>query len=380
MSREPEDDNEAISAEGLKSVPDLIKDGQWDLVRDWYEAHPEEIRGHIDPSNGSTTLHAICAIAAAPVSLIELVADTWPDATTIREKRYGATPLHLLCWTIQRHRRKVAVLLERMKPEDLMIRNEILGSTVLHSACGSHADLSVLEAIIQKHPPILLAKTRDQHTALHALWHSHIQSIPVHLQMAKILKYDKVPDEQLTGLFKSFMNKMNFLAMETFKLSSSCPNPLETREEILSRYILHGLLDLKAPLNAMLLALKIHPESASYSDTEGNYPLHHAVTRRPFRLKYTKLLRELTKAYPEAAGRRNSAGYAPVHIAIRERMAWEDGLGEIVATDCDAVGLPDPQTGLYPFLMCASLGGNVAVNSVFCLLNAKPDLVMGACL
>jgi hypothetical protein len=379
MANEPKNYTQVVSAEGYKSIPDLIKDGQWDIVRGYYEAHPEEIRGHVDPSNGSTILHAICSISSAPASLLEFVADTWPEALTIQENRYGATPLHLLCWTIQRHSKKVDVLLERMKPEDITIKNRVLGSTILHSACGSHADLSVIKAIVEKHPPVLLAKTFDQHTALLALWHSHLQSIPVHMQIANILKSEHGKDEQVPEkLFTRFISKMNFLAMESFKLSSACPNPLETREEILSKYILHGLLDMKAPLNAILVVLKLHPELASYPDMEGNFPLHHAVIRRPFRVKYTKLLRELLKAYPEAAVKRNAAGDAPVHIAIRERIAWEDGLGEIIATDCDALGLPDKQTGLYPFLL-AALGGNVAVNTAFCLLTAKPDLVMGAC-
>mmetsp|Transcript_21704 Transcript_21704/g.53829 ORF Transcript_21704/g.53829 Transcript_21704/m.53829 type:complete len:378 (+) Transcript_21704:156-1289(+) len=363
-----------------KSISELVAEGQWNVVRDWFEAHPEEIRGKIDPSNGSTILHALCFSTHTPVSLLEFVADTWPEALTIQENKYGATPLHLLCWTLQRNPEKIDVLLKRMKPEDLMIRNRVLGSTVLHSACGSHADISVIKAIIEKHPPVLLAKTFDQHTALYALWNSHLQSIPVHMQIANILRAKEIPDEQAMGeLFRRFVAKVNFLAIERFKLSDACPDPQETRKEELSKYILHGLLDMKAPLNALLMTLKMHPESASYPDTEGNFPLHHAVMRRPFRVKYTKLLRELLQAYPEATGKRNVAGDAPIHIAIRERMAWEDGLGEIVEKNCDAVGLVDRQTGLYPVLLSASMGGNVAVNTAFCLLTARPEIVMNAC-
>ena len=379
MATTPQKYGEVATVEGFKSVSELVVDGQWDVVRDWFLARPEEIRGRVDPSNGSTILHALCFSNSAPASLLEFVADTWPQALTIQENRYGATPLHLLCWTYQRNCEKIGVLLERMKPEDLMIRNRVLGSTVLHSACGSHADISVIEAIIKKHPPILLVKTFDQHTALSALWHSHLQSIPVHMQIARFLRGKQTQDEQVTSeLFTRFVRKVNFLAIERFKLSSACPNSLETEKEVLSNYLLHGLLDLKAPLNALLLTLKLHPEAASYPDTEGNFPIHHAVIRRPFRVKYTKLLRELLRAYPEAAGKRNDMGDAPIHIAIRLRMAWEDGLGEIVEKNCDALGLRDRQTGLYPILLCASLGGNVAVNTLFCLLTAKPDIVVNA--
>mmetsp|Transcript_14130 Transcript_14130/g.32888 ORF Transcript_14130/g.32888 Transcript_14130/m.32888 type:complete len:377 (+) Transcript_14130:103-1233(+) len=359
-----------------KSVPELIRDGQWDVVKEYYKAHPEKIKGHVDPTNGSTILHAVCAIASTPVDVIEMVADAWPEALMIQENRYGATLLHLMCWTVQTHSKRFEALLKRYrKPEDVLLRNKLLGSTVLHSACGGHADLSVIKVIVQKYPPVLLAKSNNQHTVFHALWHSHLQSIPAHMNIARILRGHEVDVND--KLFSKFLDKMNFLAVETFRLSPLCPNPKETREEINSKYIMHGLLDLNAPLDAILVALKLRPELASVADKDGNYPLHHAVARRPFRIKYTTLLRELCLAHPEATVRRNSKGEAPVHTAIRERMAWDDGLGELLAREyCDAqLALFDPETGLYPFLLCASLGGKVAVNNVFCMLVAKPDLV-----
>jgi hypothetical protein len=161
------------------SMDELIEAGEWDIVKSFFQSHPEEIRGKIDPSNGSTILHAICFISSSPASLVELVADTWPEALTIQEKKFGATPLHILCWSSQRSLRKVEILLHRMQPKDLLIRNRVLGSTALHSACGNNAKLPVIQAIVKKYPPILLAKTFDQNmTAVNAVWHSHLQTIP----------------------------------------------------------------------------------------------------------------------------------------------------------------------------------------------------------
>lgn len=377
MSTNDEDDDRHNDA-SIKSIPELIRDEQWDVVKKYYEAHPEEIMGRVDPANGSTVLHAVCAIASTPVDVIELVADAWPDALMVQENRYGATPLHLLCRTVQKYSRKVEALLRRYRrPEDFLVRSKVLGSTVLHSACGGHADLAIIQAIVRKHPPILLAKSVNQHTVFHALWQSHLQSIPVHLHIARILRGHEVESNEL---FAKFLDKMNFLAVETFRLSPLCPSPKEPRGDINSKYVLHGLLDMKAPLDAILVALKLRPELASFPDKGGNYPLHHAVARRPFRVKYTTLLREMRSAHPAATVQRNHRGEAPVHTAIRERMAWDDGLGELLATEhCDAqLGLLDPDTGLYPFLLCASLGGKVAVNNVFCMLVAKPDLVRPA--
>jgi hypothetical protein len=162
-----------------KSIDEWIEAGEWDIVTSYIQFHPEEIRGKVDPFNGSTILHAICFIISSPESLVELVVDTWPEALTIQEKKFGATPLHILCWSSQRSSRKVEILLNRMQPKDLMIRNRVLGSTALHSACGNNAELPVIRAIVKKYPPILLAKTFDQNnTALNAVWHAHLQTIP----------------------------------------------------------------------------------------------------------------------------------------------------------------------------------------------------------
>jgi len=392
-----------------KPLNELIKDGEWDVVQEWYESHPEEIIGHIDPSNyGSTILHAVCVIQSVPVSLIDFVITCWPDAVTVQENKFGATPLHLLCWISQGRSatttKKVNLLLDRMKPEDLMIRNNrsLGGWTVLHSACGSNADISVIQALVRKYPAVLFAKTFGQrNTAMHALWHSHIQSIPGHMQIARILNIEASGSDVVTATtttdshFKRFWNKVEFLAIESFRIiiSSSSPSPngdnnnkIKNNEELLlSNYVLHGMFELRSPLNAIKVALKLNPKLASYPDMDGNYPLHHAVIRRPFRVKDKDLIEELLTADPTVAAKRNNAGDAPVHIAIRDRMVWEEGLCKLVNAggsdgdgDGDVLGFPDPQTGLYPFLQCASVGGHVCVNNTFCLLIAKPDLVKGA--
>mmetsp|Transcript_25091 Transcript_25091/g.28046 ORF Transcript_25091/g.28046 Transcript_25091/m.28046 type:complete len:423 (+) Transcript_25091:2-1270(+) len=399
--------------EKKKTLHELIKDGEWDVVQDWYESHPEEIIGHVDPSNyGSTILHALCVIPSVPVRLLEFVITVWPDAVLKQEQKFGALPLHLLCWISQGRSagttQKVNLLLQRMKPQDLMIRNNQGGSTCLHSACGSHADISVIQALVRKHPPVLVAKTFDQHhTAMHALWHSHLQSIPGLLQIASILGGNNVVTTTTDLHFKRFWSKMEFLAIETFRMISSSSSSSSSQnvdnndddnnnsmddnvaeEIILSNYMLHGMFELRSPLNALKVALKLNPTVASYPDQDGNYPLHQAVIRRPFRVKDKELIQALLQAAPTVAAKRNKAGDAPVHVAIRDRMEWEEGLCQLVNIsgsidgegngEDDVLGLPDPHTGLYPFLLCASLGGTVCVNNTFCLLIAKPDLVKEA--
>jgi hypothetical protein len=202
------------------------------------------------------------------------------------------------------------------------------------------------------------------------------------MQVAHILKGDTVKSDH----FDRFWKKCIFLAMYSFKMSATCPSEIaekdgfddEDVEKELYKYVLHGLFDMKAPLNMMKTAVKVNPEWARQADADGNYPLHHVIMRRPFRVKDGELIREVLKAYPQAAGKRNNAGDLPVHIAIRDRMVWEEGLGDIVEANAEALGVPDASTNLYPFLFAASLGGRVAVNTTYQLLLVKPHLVKDA--
>lgn len=83
----------------------------------------------------------------------------------------------------------------------------------------------------------------------------------------------------------------------------------------------------------------------------------------------------LLQVYPEAAGKKNKVGNVPIFIAIREKLAWEEGLKQIVRANPDVLGSRDIKTGLYPFLLASSLDGYNGVETSYQLLCKRPDLV-----
>lgn len=365
-------DGSSSSEEAEVGISSLIENGEWESARAYCEAHPEEIK-KLDPLTGGTVLHRICTKPPVPIDLFQTVVRLFPEAVRIQEKTYMATPLHILAWTAQRTTGKVQVLLQYMKAEDLKLRNRF-GGTVLHSACGSQASIDVIKLIVRKNPAVIAERTYEyNHTALTALWHSHLQSIQGHMQIARILEGDEVNE----GHFDRFWEKVVFLAGEAFKQSPSCPENYDAPADSPGSE-LHGLMHLRAPINTLKVAIKRHPEWARVSDCDGNYPLHLVVIRRPFRVKDVELIAELLKTYPEAAGKRNNAGDAPIFIAIRDRMTWDEGLKDLVNANTDILGSTDTETNLYPFLLASSLGGRVAINTSYELLCKRPDLVKGA--
>lgn len=264
------------------------------------------------------------------------------------------------------------------------LRNRF-GGTVLHSSCGSQSSLETLKLIVAKNPAIIPAVTHEyNHTALTALWHSHLQSIPGQIQIGKILKGREIDDAH----FDRFWEKLTFLACQAHHYSSeysekggaTANRTATTFGEEESSCALHGLFLLRAPIKAIQVAIRRHPEWAQVADPNGNYPLHVVVLRRPFRVKDGDIFDMLLEAFPDAAGVKNKNGDTPLVLAIRDRMVWEEGMQSLVHANTDVLSALDPQTGLYPFLQAAALDGRVAVNTTYQLLCRRPDLVKGATL
>jgi hypothetical protein len=355
-------------ADDSRTLADLIDDADWQRFREEVHKRQDELK-EVDQKLGWTILHHLCALPTVPVDIFQEVVQLYPEATKVGGRRWGQTPLYILCRNSQKSVRKVEILLEYMAPEDLLLRTHF-GSTALHKACESNAWIHVLKVLIKANPAIVMARiTHSNHTALIALWQSHCHTIPGAMQIARILRGDEVHENQ----FRKFWEKVVFLATEAVKLSPAYDPDIDPAD--IENYTLHGFQCLRAPLEIYKIAIKQHPHWAAYPDADGNYPLHHIIIQRPFRIKDIELITELTQAYPDAASKKNNEGEAPIFIALRERMGWNGGVGELVKVQPDILSSRDRETGLYPFLLAASLGGKVAVETTYELLSANPHLV-----
>lgn len=352
-----------------RTLTDLIEDMNWPRLRTAVHERQDELKvvnglhGY-----GWTILHFLCAVPPVPDDIFESVVELYPEATRIRGTKWGQIPLHVLCRNSQKSVHKVKILLKHMAPDDLLIKTHI-GSSALHCACASHAWIHVLKELIQANPEIVLVETDEyKHTALVALWQSHLLTIQGHLQIARILKGVTVEENHFT----KFWEKVILMATTAFKLSPYY-NPEMNRN--IERYALHGLQYLKAPLKIQQVAIKLHPEWVSVMDTAGNYPLHNVVLRAPFRSKFLHLITDLVAAYPGAASKCNGSGEQPIFIALREQIGWNEGIEALVKAQPDILSSIDQKTRLYPFLLAASLDGTHAVETSYQLLCTNPHLV-----
>ena len=90
-------------------------------------------------------------------------------------------------------------------------------------------------------------------------------------------------------------------------------------------------------------------------------------------------------AYPQAASIPCGDGRLALHLAIEAQISWDGGLSKIFDAAPASLRVPDPKTGLIPFLHAATSGASRgkkdsdSVNTIFQLLRLGPDLIGSSC-
>ena len=338
----------------------LIAAGDWPALRDALKEHQEELEA-IDSRRGWTILHYMCALPSIPNDIFETAVQLYPEATCIQGGApYGHLPLHVLCDNPDHSLRKAQILLEHMRPHDLLVTSHLRGS-VIHHAYRKQAPISTLRELIRANPKIVLLHHHYQFTALHADQYGLMQT-------RYILKGIKVNEKR----FQEYWDKVILIATVAFKQS---PNYSRKMEANIEQYTLHGLQFLRAPNSIQRVAAKLHPEYVSIADGKGNYPLHNAIREAAGQNGMSLLDKEILSAFPEAAIKRNKKGCAPLFVAMRNGMTWEKGIKEFVLAHPESLFSIDHETGLCPFQFAASLNEDANMETSYQLLCANPSLL-----
>ena len=370
---------------------DLIEANLWDAVYHEFELHPELAREVHNPSRlGWTKLHWLCSMGSAPPALLDLVARANPNAITLADARFGDTCLHIVCRNSQTSSEKVRILLQHLLSKDAVLLRNYFGGTALHSAANHNATLETLQLLVEANPSVLKATTRDGLYALSALWHAYMQTIPGYMTIARLL-HDPT-SVQDDAPFERFWSKVMYLATESYWYTlltapipyrsnhnsplQSSPRPIRpTDATMASGIVLHGLLQCNVVFQFFKVALAKCPSLAGNPDHQGNLPLHRLIQDRPYRLKEREAISVCLRAYPDAATQTNNAGEYPLWMAIHNKIPWHNGIDLLVQTQAHVLNQRDPNTKLVAYQMAASHGGKVAIETCFCLLVAKPDLI-----
>lgn len=382
----------------------LVQAHDWDAARSWVGQHPLDAM-YVDVRSGWTPLHNICTIGSAPLEVLVDVLRARPRVAAMKDNR-GDTPLHQQCRNSQRSVDKILALLRYGEIAEeretsatsaaalASIRNRS-GQNALHAACENFACLPVLQALVAADPTALHETDWYGNNPLDLAWKVYTSTIPGALKVAEILssKWNRVVEEERLEHFARFWERIRFLALEAYHHAQSDSGEAPKRD---SRLLAHALLTEwygsgRAPLqriaSPLAVALALDPTLASVPDHRGNYPLHILVGQdwhgREVRSSEASDMALLLRLFPDAALKWNANLRAPLHLAIEGGLPWAGGLELVLNSAPYLLGVQDPRTRLYPFMLAAASAngpgpGLPSVELTFQLLRADPGLV-GLC-
>lgn len=116
----------------------LIADADWRQLRTGLDEHKVELE-QVDKRRGWTVLHYMCAIPSVPNDIFSTAVQLYPEATCVQGAApYAHQPLHVVCEAQDHSLCKVQILLEHMRPGNLLVTSHLRGS-VLHHAYRKQA-------------------------------------------------------------------------------------------------------------------------------------------------------------------------------------------------------------------------------------------------
>ena len=151
------------------------------------------------------------------------------------------------------------------------------------------------------------------------------------------------------------------------------------------------------------LVLKLYPDQARAADSNGNLPLHcfcqHDAGRKLYQFEMIpgtenlltaearamldmigpgNILSTIISCYPGAALAKNRRGRLPLHEASDNKWFDFEDIERLAKADPEALDVPDPISGLYPFMMAAShppvhKTGYDDITKIFILLRESPE-------
>ena len=132
--------------------------------------------------------------------------------------------------------------------------------------------------------------------------------------------------------------------------------------------ILHALITLDCPPEAIQLAQLMVPGQVRIADEKGRYPLSLAAAHTNCS---RRVLDNLLGAFPRALHRFDKKGRYPLHWGAAGGRSFPEGTESIFSADIASI--PDRE-GMFPFMLAAS-SKDGTVDTIYRLLRYSPDVV-----
>lgn len=346
-----------------------IRNRDWDGARQRAITHPWDAR--FRNGSNSTSLHLVC-VYRAPSDVVQVVLDAFP-ANVMATDGEGWTPLHV-AFLYGADDQTSLMLIKRGGVYLASMQSRLVGSP-LHVACRHGVSTPVLMELLKTHPGMACIANQAGTKPATLLWYNYAKN-PANEETVLGLMLKKPIDLSDPGISK-LMNRIAILVNAGQDM------------DIPHKVSIHKLVALQSQLglgNVIPLAVRLYPEQLSKRDTNGNLPLHIAVSapvekqrqQRYGRFQVMDAVSVLLDTYPQAASVADRHGRLALHLALeRGKRSWNSGIQKLVDAAPRALETRDVKTGLYPVQLAAMNqgGDNVeALSTIYQLLLAFPPV------
>lgn len=154
-------------------------------------------------------------------------------------------------------------------------------------------------------------------------------------------------------------------------------NKLTLMLRVLSRFgesmrLLHELIDLEFPPEAIYMGRLMMPEELRFRDQEGKSLLSLACMHPKTCSK--RLLDSFLRAFPQALYLHDQQGRYPLHWCAVGAREYCEGTDLIYSNGAAIASIPDKK-GFFPFMLAASSPGTCSLELIYWLLRVCPDNV-----
>ena len=276
----------------------------------------------------------------------------------------GSTPLHYLAYSRVCPFSSLELLMHYCKPSfdessgvymDPTICTDVDGETPLHWALDGYISPRRIEQLIRHSKVALRVKNSAGRRPFDQFVSNFVDSD---------WKLHEVCARELWGSVQAYLKLVR--------------NEEEKKEEEWLPVHMLGGSSLDFPSVFSEIALHYNKEDLSKPNSKGLLPLHLACARGSSNTVTPcddTLASKMLDLYPQAVYKPsdNAEKRLPIHMAVNSRKPLPL-IAELLRAYPNSLNVPDPTTGLWPFLLAGAVNGN-SLETSYALLRAEPSIV-----
>jgi len=422
----------------------LVQSYEWSAALERISTHPSEATSVGE--QGRTPLHVACD-HDAPAFVVKALLQANPSAVTMVGTS-NMNPLHITCSSQHASVEVVRVLLDGCEDAcKLTGMKDVDGDTPLHAACRCGAPIDVLEVLLRANPRLVHDRDYEGLTPLLRLWVRYFVMLGDDTINSVAHKNDVMGELEEAWNKTELLLRAAYSGLPDCPPHYSCAcgsgqtqnntvlqqqeEPSQTefvsgKSEQQPFYVLHAASLVDCPRAVVKIATVLYPQQLHEYDSTMRTPLMIATVAPVFKehdlsgegYSIEELIHgdeddeeddvyasrsyhgddQVEQKQPlviqillEAGAKANRAnpslkrGRLPLHSAIVSGKRWSEGLKILRNAYPDSLMKIDQETGLYPFMLAAAVGGvalkdeittvgrSADLTTIFEILRSRPD-------